>query len=379
MTASQVWQKQEGRWGEGGCSPFVSPAQVKGHCHKCSLRHRNILAKTPDQAMVSWFLSLMVDDPAEYRKVLESSGPECGQRKSRFSLTQYREKTKQKKIRGEEQGMELMDFSRYIKFHCDEVWPESERMTKSEARASWLRDLQGPDFERREIYSKKSGKTELRDFVWEKVTGPRRFKRREEEESRSSSRIQESNGSETAIAAAQKRLASTGFVNLDVDDTEFFTTWLAGFSRDESVLVSQGSGDSAAAVTNRRNKTRKGKASDKLVDLQYLRTWLTKVVHRVAFENPGLIKRLIRLPPSNSKRMYTVYTHHGTVALITACVRLVLLRRTSCLTKLVTQIKFVTTAFSDALDKAVSFENKYEELMSLMNSSTASRQSVSRL
>ena len=107
--------------------------EVKQHCYKCSLKHRNILAKTADAALSNWFVNLADEDPEEYKKVLVSSAPEPGAKRSKFSLAQYKEETVQKKIRAEREGMVLMDFTRYCQFHQHEVFPTSERMTASEA------------------------------------------------------------------------------------------------------------------------------------------------------------------------------------------------------------------------------------------------------
>ena len=245
------------------------------HCAKCSLKHRNILAKTYDAEMTAWFLSLAETDLEEYQKVLHASSPEAGSRKSKFNLSEYREETKHRKIRGEEQGDELMDWSRYLQYHTQEVFPTSERMTASEARTAWLKDLQSPSYERREVHSKKTGKTEWRDFVWEKVGSARRYKRREEAEERVAARSQSGNGSTAALSEARKRLQAAKFVALDADDTEFFRSFVAGFSKDDTDFCGHEDGDSAASK-NRRNKaggTRNPKAStSRLQDISFLRT-----------------------------------------------------------------------------------------------------------
>ena len=66
---------------------------------------------------------------------------------------------------------------------------------------------------------------------------------------------------------------SQNFLNMDDgDDTEFFRSWVAGFSKDESAIVAAGSAGTAEQVANARNKKRGGK-KEKLVDVSFLRTY----------------------------------------------------------------------------------------------------------
>ena len=214
----------------------------------------------------------METDLPEYRKVLLASAPQAGSRKSNFSLCEYRETIKQRKLRSEEDGYECMDFTRYVEFHTKEVQPASERMTKSEAQTAWLKDLQGPDFERRSYYSKKSGKVEERDFVWQLSGLPKRFKKREEEHEKSAGRAHHTNnGSDSAFAEVRRRLAASQFINLDADETEFRRSWVSGFNKDDIELCGAGAIDSAAAL-NHRNKAKPRQKKDKLYDVTFLRT-----------------------------------------------------------------------------------------------------------
>ncbi|CAE7474292.1 unnamed protein product [Symbiodinium microadriaticum] len=270
---------------------------------------RNILAKTADAALSNWFVNLADEDPEEYKKVLVSSAPEPGAKRSKFSLAQYKEETVQKKIRAEREGMVLMDFTRYCQFHQHEVFPTSERMTASEVKTAWLRDCQGPDFEAREVFSKKQNKKVWRDHVWQATGVSERFKQKQQEESRGVASMADSAGSEHGIAMARKRLQSQNFLNMDDgDDTEFFRSWVAGFSKDESAIVAAGSAGTAEQVANARNKKRGGK-KEKLVDVSFLRT--------------------------------------------------------SGLTKMVSQVKFVKTSLSDAMGKIEEFEEKYKDIVDL--------------
>ena len=186
--------------------------QVSGLCPACSLKHRNVLSKTQDQAIVTWFVNLATEDEEEYRKILAQSVPDHGAKRSKFSLTQYREESLQRKTRGEREGQILMDFTRYLKYHTEEIFPLSDRMTPSEVKTAWLRDVQGSDFERRQEFSKKTGKMETRDYVWQKVGQTERYKLKEEESSIRLGRIAEGNGSDHALTVAQKRFEGAKFV-----------------------------------------------------------------------------------------------------------------------------------------------------------------------
>ena len=138
-------------------------------------------------------------------------------------------------------------------------------MTESEVKASWVRDLQGPDFQTERVWSKKNQKWEDRECVWQAM-------RREEEENKGVSRVQEGNGSDHAYGLACKRLNAQKFANLDADDDEFMRQWVVGFGHDDISLLRGNSGDNAAAVLDRSRNKRKPK-SGAMVDITLVRPW----------------------------------------------------------------------------------------------------------
>ena len=193
--------------------PFVG-SQVKGLCGKCSAKHRTILAKTTDPTMISWFTDLKDGNPQEYAKVLSAAEPKAGQRYSKFNLTAYHEQHVGRKVRGQREDQEAMVWARYLQFHTEEITDPDDRMTPLECRASWLRDLQGPDAEKREFWSKKRQKWEERDVVWVTIGGPKRYKKKEEEESRSVQRTHTTqSGADSVAAAAYSRMQN--FVSME--------------------------------------------------------------------------------------------------------------------------------------------------------------------
>lgn len=181
---------------------------------KCSQKHRGIVAKTEDASMINWLNDLKENEPEEYVKVLQAAEPGPGQKYSKFNLTMYKETQYAKKIRGVRENQEAMTWSRYLKYHTEEICPE-DRMQPAECRASWIKDMSTEDFEKHDIFSKKTGNFEKRDIVWV-TTGKQRYKKKEEEESRSVQRIHSSQtGSDSAAASARQRMQN--FVTLSGD------------------------------------------------------------------------------------------------------------------------------------------------------------------
>ena len=132
---------------------------------KCSQKHRGIVAKTEDASMINWLNDLKENEPEEYVKVLQAAEPGPGQKYSKFNLTMYKETQYAKKIRGVRENQEAMTWSRYLKYHTEEICPE-DRMQPAECRASWIKDMSTEDFEKHDIFSKKTGNFEKRDIVW---------------------------------------------------------------------------------------------------------------------------------------------------------------------------------------------------------------------
>ena len=162
--------------------------------------------------MINWLNNLKDENQAEYSKVLSAAEPGPGQRYSKFNLTQYKEQHMARKVRGVREDQEGMTFERYMKYHTEEI-EEQDRMSPTECRAAWLRDLAGPDHEKKDVYSKKNQKYEARDIVWVTIGGPKRYKKKEEEESRSVDRVHSTaSGSDSVATAAFKRMQN--FVTL---------------------------------------------------------------------------------------------------------------------------------------------------------------------
>lgn len=180
---------------------------MKHLCGKCGSKHRGLVAKTDDAAMIQWLNEVKETNPEEYQKVLAAAEPGPGQRYSKFNLTQYAEARIGRKVRGVREDQEAMQFARYLQYHTTEI-QEHDRMTSSECRAAWMRDIQGPDFEKRDVFCRKTGKWEPRDHIWV-TTGAKRYKKKEEEDSRQVARIHSSgNGTEAAASAAFARMSN---------------------------------------------------------------------------------------------------------------------------------------------------------------------------
>ena len=161
--------------------------------------------------MIQWLNDLKETSPEEYQKVLAAAEPKPGQNYSKFNLTQYKETHMARKVRGIRENQEAMQWHRYLKFHTKELDPP-DKMTEAECRASWLKDLQGPDYEKRDMFCRKTYRWEPRDIVWV-TTGANRYKKKEEEDARHVSRVHSTaNGSEAAASAALGRMAN--FVTL---------------------------------------------------------------------------------------------------------------------------------------------------------------------
>ncbi|CAJ1457594.1 unnamed protein product [Effrenium voratum] len=253
--------------------------KVRGLCQKCALKHRALCAKSGDQEVLQWFNTLKDSDGPEYRKVLAAAEPHPGQRYSKFNLTSYREEKTQKKQRGEREEEEAMSWTRYLAFHTEDL-ALPDRMSASEARAAWLRDPK----ERIPVFVRKLNRWEERDHVWVATKGRKRWKAKLDEDSRTACRAHQSQtGSEQAAASVLGRLGN--FVTFGDDNDDFFKSWLAGFGADDSQFVAAGHQDSAA--NKGRNKTRSSKAAGKeakLVDVNFLRTQaLSKLVSQVKF------------------------------------------------------------------------------------------------
>ena len=180
---------------------------MKHLCGKCSPKHRGLVAKSDDASMIQWLNDLKENDPEEYGKVLAAAEPGPGQKYSKFNLTQYMESQMARKVRGIREDQEAMQWSRYLKYHTEEIC-EQDRMSVAECRASWVRDMQSGDFEKRDIFCRKTGAWESRDHVWVTV-GAKRYKKKEEEDVRIVARVHSTaNGSEGAAMAAQARMAN---------------------------------------------------------------------------------------------------------------------------------------------------------------------------
>ena len=181
---------------------LLSACQVKGCCMKCSGKHRTIVAKTDDPNMVQWLTDLKDSNPVEYSKVLQAAEPKAGQKYSKFNLTAYHEQHVGRKVRGHKEEDEAMTWPRYCQYHMEEITDPNDRMTLQECRASWLRDLQGPDAEKRDFYCRKRQAWESRDVVWVNTGKPVRYKKKEEEEARMVQRTHQSQSGADSVAAA---------------------------------------------------------------------------------------------------------------------------------------------------------------------------------